>query len=234
MIGKLEASFARISPPLAGVLFLLSLGCIFAWVPTDASLGLSQRIFYYHVPSMLTAFLGFYSGGVASAVYLKTGRSDWDHAANAAIGVGMLFATTGLVTGSIWARTAWGTWWTWDARLTTFLVLWLLFASYSLLRSFARGNELVARYAAVLGVVAAINIPIVQMATRLWRTIHPQVINNPNGGIQDPAMKATFGLCVVAFLTLFTWLWALRVRVLRLEERVEALAADALEGSHAR
>jgi len=232
VIAKLEALFARISPPVAGALFLVTIGCIFVWVPTDAGLGLSQRIFYYHVPSMLTSFVGFAGGGIASAVFLKSGRSDWDHAANAAIGVGMLFATMGLLTGSIWARTAWGTWWTWDARLTTFLVLWLLFASYALLRSFARGNELAARYAGVLAVVAALNIPLVMMATRLWRTIHPQVINNPNGGIQDPAMKATFGLCVVAFLTLFTWLWALRVRVLRLEERVEVLAADALEGSH--
>jgi ABC-type transport system involved in cytochrome c biogenesis permease subunit len=121
VIAKLEA-FSLASRPGRGALFLVTLGCIFVWVPTDAGLGLSQRIFYYHVPSMLTSFVGFAGGGIASAVFLKSGRSDWDHAANAAIGVGMLFATMGLLTGSIWARTAWGTWWTWDARLTTFLV----------------------------------------------------------------------------------------------------------------
>jgi heme exporter protein C len=78
-----------------------------------------------------------------------------------------------------------------------------------------------------------VNIPIVMMATRLWRTIHPQVINNPSGGIQDPAMRATLGLCMLAFLTLFSWLWALRVRVLRLQERAEVLAAEIEEGAYA-
>jgi heme exporter protein C len=234
VIARLESLFARFAPPVAGALVLVSLGCVFAWVPTDAGLGLSQRIFYYHVPSAITAFIGFAGGGVASAVFLRNGSSDWDHAAHASIGVAMVFATLVLITGSIWARTAWGTWWTWDARLTTFLVLWLLFASYVLLRSFARGNELSTRYAAVLAIVSAVNIPLVQMATRLWRTIHPQVINNPSGGIQDPAMRTTLAVCLAAFVALFTWLWALRVRVLRLEERVEILAADALEGSHGR
>jgi heme exporter protein C len=234
VIPKLERLFLRISPVLAGVLFPVTLWAVFYWVPTDAGLGLSQRIFYYHVPSALTSFVGFAAGGIASAVFLKTGWSDWDHAAHASIGVAMVFATILLLTGSIWARTAWGTWWTWDARLTTFLVLWLLFASYSLLRSFAEGTELARRYAAVLAVVSALNIPIVMMATRLWRTIHPQVINNPSGGIQDPAMKTAFTICLVAFLTLFTWLWALRVRVLRLEERVEELGAEIPEGAPVR
>jgi heme exporter protein C len=230
----LERIFLRLAPPAAGALFLVTLWAVFFWVPTDAGLGLSQRIFYYHVPSATTSFLGFAAGGVASALFLKTRRSDWDHAAHAAIGVAMTFATIVLLTGSIWARTAWGTWWTWDARLTTFLVLWALFASYSLLRGFTRGSELGPRYAAVLAVVGALNIPLVMMATRLWRTIHPQVIRNPQGGIQDPAMRATLGLCMIAFFVLFAWLWALRVRVLRLDERVELLTADVAEGRPAR
>jgi heme exporter protein C len=234
VVSRLESIVLRISPLVTGALFLVTLWCVFYWVPTDVGLGLSQRIFYYHVPSATTSFLGFAAGGLASAVYLKTGRSDWDHAARASIDVAMLFATMLLITGSIWARTAWGTWWTWDARLTTFLVLWLLFAAYALLRSFSRGSELGARYAAVLALVSALNIPLVMMATRLWRTIHPQVIRNPSGGIQDPAMRATLGLCMVAFVLLFTWLWALRVRVLRLDEHLETLIADASESRYAR
>lgn len=234
MLAALERTLLRFTPPLIAALFLVSIACVFFWVPTDAGLGLSQRIFYYHVPSASVSFLGFGLGGAASALFLYNGRSEWDMAARASISVAMVFATMVLVTGSIWARTAWGTWWTWDARLTTFLVLWLLFASYGLLRSFARGTELGSRYAAVLAVVGTLNIPLVMMATRLWRTIHPQVINNPQGGIEDPAMKTTLGLSMLAFLVLFTLLWALRMRILRLEERVDVLLFEAAEGGHHR
>lgn len=234
MVGTLEKVLLRFAPALVAGLFLVSIGCVFFWVPTDAGLGLSQRIFYYHVPAATASFLGFAVGGAASAFFLASGRSEWDMAARASISVAMVFATMVLITGSIWARTAWGTWWTWDARLTTFLVLWLLFAAYPLLRSFARGSELGSRYAAVLAIVGTLNIPLVMMATRLWRTIHPQVIANPQGGIQDPAMKATLGLSMVAFLALFALLWALRLRVLRLDERIDMLVLEAEEGGHKR
>jgi heme exporter protein C len=230
----LEGIFLRLAPGAVAVLIPLTIWCVFFWVPTDAFLGLSQRIFYYHVPSATTSFLGFASGGIASAVFLAKGRADWDHAARAAIDTAIVFATMVLVSGSIWARTAWGTWWTWDARLTTFLVLWLVFVVYELLRSYASENELGTRYAAVLAVVGTVNIPLVMMATRLWRTIHPQVIRNPQGGIDDPAMETTLGLCMFTFFALFAWLWALRVRGLRLEERVAALTHDSLDEEYAR
>lgn len=227
MIPKIANLIFKISPPVVCFLFPITLWAVFFWVPTDAFLGLSQRIFYYHVPSAITCFVGFASGGLCSAVFLKTGRSDWDHAAHAAIGVGLLFGAILLTTGMVWARTAWGNWWVWDARLTTFLVLWLIFASYVLLRSMASDNEMMPRYAAVLAIVGCVNIPVVQFATRLWRTLHPQVIRNPEGGINDPAMQATLGMCLVAFLVLFTWLWAMRVRVLLMGERIDGLLDDA-------
>ncbi len=111
---------------------------------------------------------------------------------------------------------------TWDSRLTTFLVLWLLFAGYLLLRSFA-DEELGPRYAAVLALVGTLNIPLVMFATRIWRTIHPQVIRNPSGGIEDPRMIAALLLSMATFLTLAPWLWSLRFRVLRLQEAVAVL-----------
>jgi len=233
MVRRIEHIALLLAPPVAGVAILASLLAVFFWVPTDAGLGLSQRIFYYHVPSASMSFLAFAVAGGASALFLKTGGDDWDHAAHAGVRVGMTFATILLGTGMVWARTAWGTWWTWDARLTTFLVLWLVFATYLLLRGMARGNEMAPRYAAVLAVVGALNIPLVMMATRLWRTIHPQVVRNPEGGISDPAMQATFGLCMVAFLVLFTWLWALTVRMLRLSARAELLTEAAYEAEGA-
>jgi heme exporter protein C len=229
MLKNVDRVLLRMLLPAVTALMLVSIWGVFFWVPTDANLGLSQRIFYFHVPVASAAYLGFALGGVASAFFLGTGRNEWETAAQAMISTAMMFATMVLVTGSIWARTAWGTWWTWDARLTTFLVLWMLFAAYGLLRSFARGSELASRYAAVLAIIGTLNIPLVMMATRLWRTIHPQVIRNPSGGIQDPAMRATFAISMVAFLLLFILLSALRARVLRLAEKVDMLELEAAE-----
>ncbi len=226
MIRKVENVVLTVAPPLAGLVVLISLWAIFAWVPTDKGLGLSQRIFYYHVPSATSCFLAFIGAGVASIAFLKTRNPQWDHAAHAAVGVGMIFATIVLVTGSIWARTAWGTWWTWDARLTTFLILWILFAVYLMLRTFARDNDMMPNYAGVLAIVGALNIPLVMLATKLWRTIHPQVINNPDGGLEDPRMVTTLLLSMAAVLLVFLWLWALRMRVLRLTERTELLVGQ--------
>lgn len=224
-----EKWILRLAPPLAGAAVLVSLGAIFFWVPTDAGLGISQRIFYYHVPSATTCFACFAGAGLFSALFLRTRSSVWDHAAQSAVETGILFGTIVLATGSIWARTAWGTWWTWDARLTTFLVLWLVFAGYLLLRQMTADDDFGPRYAAVLAIVGALNIPLVMFATRLWRTIHPQVIRNPEGGIDDPRMVAALLLSFVAILTTGAWLWALRLRVLRVGERVSLLVERRLE-----
>lgn len=226
MVDSLQRWLLRLAPPLALPLVLASLFTIFAWVPTDATLGLSQRIFYWHVPAAVVCYLAFAVAGLASAAYLKTRRADWDHAAHAAVSVGMLFATIVIGTGSIWGHTAWGTWWTWDARLSTFLVLWLEFASYLLLRTFARDNEMAPRYAAVLALMGTATVPLVMMATRLFRTIHPQVIRNPEGGIDDPRMVAALLLGFGTYLVLVLWLWALKLAQLRTESRVELLEGD--------
>jgi heme exporter protein C len=222
MILFLERHIARWAPFAVGPLLLSSITMIFFIVPSDKGLGISQRIFYYHVPCASTCFGAFAFAGLTSAMFLYKRDRIWDQAAHAAVSVGMLFATLVLLTGSIWARTAWGTWWTWDSRLTTFLVLWLLFAGYLLLRQFA-DDELGPRYAAVLALLGCLNIPLVMFATRIWRTIHPQVIRNPSGGIDDPRMIAALVLSLATFFTLAPWLWSLRLRVLRLEESVSTM-----------
>jgi heme exporter protein C len=226
MINSLQRWVLFLAPPLALAFGLVSLWAIFFWVPTDATLGLSQRIFYWHVPSATSCYLAFAIAGIASIGYLRTRKADWDHAAHAGVSVGMMLATITIGTGSIWAHTAWGAWWTWDARLTTFLVLWLVFASYLLLRIFARDNEMAPRYAAVLALVGAANVPLVIMATRIFRTIHPQVINNPKGGIDDPRMVTTLLLSFAAFLAIVLWLWALKLAELRLAGRLDLLEGD--------
>jgi heme exporter protein C len=216
----------RLAPPIATLFIPTAIVAVFFWVPTDAGLGLSQRIFYFHVPCALAAFASYAAAGLSAIAYLRSSSSEWDHASNAAVGTGMLFGSLVLITGSIWARTAWGTWWTWDARLTTFLILWLVFASYAMLRALARGSDMAPRYAAVLAIVGTMNIPLVMVATKLWRTIHPQVIGNPKGGIEDPRMLATLGLGMVAILSLCVWFWALRSQTLRVEEKLAVLEAS--------
>lgn len=226
MIDALQRWILRLAPPLALPLLLVSLWAIFFWVPTEQTLGLSQRIFYWHVPAATGCYLAFGIAGAASIAYLRTRRPDWDHAGHAAVSVGLLFATITIGTGSIWAHTAWGAWWTGDSRLTTFLVLWLIFASYLLLRIFARDNEMAPRYAAVLAIVGAVNIPLVIMATRLFRTIHPQVINNPQGGIDDPRMVYALLLSFAAFVVLILWMWALKLAQLRIAGRLDLIEGD--------
>lgn len=226
MIDALQRWILKVAPVVALPLALASLAGTFFWVPTEKGLGLSQRIFYWHVPTATSCYLAFAIAGAASIAYLRTRRADWDHAAHAAVSVGVLFATMTLGTGVIWGHTAWGTWWTGDSRLTTFLVLWLIYASYLLLRMFARDSEMAPRYAAVLAIVGLVNIPVVVMATRIFRTIHPQVINNPQGGIDDPRMVATLLISFVAFLALVLWLWALRMAQLRLAGRLELIEAE--------
>ena len=223
VLETIESWLLFVAPPTAMLMVPASILAIFFWVPTDAGLGLSQRIFYFHVPCATATFAAFAIAGVSAFVYLRSSDPGWDHASSAAVTTGMLFGTLVLATGSIWARTAWGTWWTWDARLTTFLILWLVFASYLTLRALGRGNDMMPRYAAVLAIVGALNIPLVMMATRLWRTIHPQVIRNPDGGIQDARMSTTLGLSAIAILSLFLWFWSVRSKLSRLEERVDSL-----------
>lgn len=231
MIDFLQRWFLRLMPWVAIPLLMAALFGVFAWVPTDKVLGLSQRIFYFHVPAATACYVAFGAAGLASAAFLKSRKEIWDQAAHAAVSVGMVFATIVLVTGCIWGHTAWGTWWTWDARLTTFLVLWLVYAAYMLLRNLARENDMAPRYAAVLAITGALNVPLVFLATRLFRTIHPQVINNPEGGIHDSRMVWTLMLAMFGFLAMILWLWALRLATLRLQARVDRLVEESYQRS---
>src|SRR6266446_6632311 len=142
---------------------------VFVYVPTEAQQGIVQRIFYFHVPCAWVAFAAFALVAIAGVFYLWLGQQVWDDLGYAAAEVGMLFCTLVLITGSIWAKPIWGTWWTWDSRLTTTLVLWLLYAGYLTLRVMAGELSEVGRLAAVVGIVAAADVPIIIVSVRLWR-----------------------------------------------------------------
>jgi heme exporter protein C len=219
-----------ILPPVTLTVMLAAIYMVFVYVPTDKVQGIVQRIFYFHVPLAIMAFLAFGTVAVASVMFLWRGTRSWDRIAHAAAEVGMLFCSLVLITGPIWARPVWGTWWTWDARLTTTLILWLIYAAYLMLRSTSGAGDQGARYAAVLGIVGAVDIPIINRSVYWWRTIHPAVLITREGGsgLADPRMQATLGICFLAFFLLFLWLLWVRNENMRLGDEVEALRQQAL------
>jgi heme exporter protein C len=215
----------RILPLATTVAMLAALWCVFVYVPNERIQGAVQRIFYFHVNSAWAAFLGFFIAAGASGAYLWRGDAAADRVAVAAVEVGMLFCTMVLVTGPIWARPIWGAWWTWDPRLTMTIILWTIYAVYLVLRSSAREDPQIARYAAVLAVVGVLDVPLIQISVRLWRGIHPSVISAPanKGGLEDPRMVVALLVSMVAFAFLFTWLLRLRYEGLRLRHEFQRL-----------
>ena len=198
---------------------------VFAYVPTEAQQGIVQRIFYFHVPCAWVAFAAFAVVAISGGFYLWLGQQVWDDLAYASAEVGMLFCTLVLISGSIWAKPIWGAWWTWDSRLTTTLVLWLLYAGYLTLRVMADEVPQVGRLAAVVGIVAAADVPVIIVSVRLWRTIHPAVIVTRQGGhgLEDPRMIATLLVSMAAFTALSAWLLMLRFSTLRTTVRIANL-----------
>lgn len=205
--------------------------------PNDAMQGEIFRIIYYHVPSFATAFFGFAVSLVGSICFLAYRRSQPERAqkadawALAGAEIGVVFCSVGLTTGPLWARRAWSIWWTWDARLTTTLVLWLIYVSYLLLRRFAAGPQM-QTLAAVLGIFGAIDVPIVYMANRWWRTQHPApVFGGGEGSGMDPSMV---GALMWNMLAWFAWgilILLLRYTAERRNQKVaERAAQDALHG----
>ena len=172
------------------VAILLSLWAIFIYVPTEKVLGIVQRIFYFHVSLGLNTFLAFFIVFVSSILYLWKRDPRYDCVAHAAAEIGVVLCTLVLITGSIWGRASWGAWWTWDARLTTSLVLWLIYVAYLMLRA-AAGNDLQrARFAAVFGIVGFMDVPIVYFSIHWWsRSMHPVVIKTSGIGLAPPCCK---------------------------------------------
>lgn len=211
-----------------GLLMLASIYMVFAYVPTEADQGIVQRIFYFHVPCAWVAFAAFGLVAICGVFYLWLGQQIWDDLGYAAAESGMVFCTLVLITGSLWAKPIWGTWWTWDSRLTTTLILWLLYGGYLLLRAMADDTPQVARFAAVIGIVAAADVPVVIVSVRLWRTIHPAVLVTRQGahGLEDPRMVATLMVAMIAFTAMFTWILMLRLATLRVRTRLAIAARD--------
>lgn len=208
---------------LAGVSACALVGAfamVFFYAPIEASMGVVQRIFYFHVPSAIAAYAGFIVACVASVIYLLNGDRRADIVARAGTEVGVLFCAAVLTSGPIWARKAWGTWWTGEPRLLLTLVMFLIFVAYLIVREVGGRAELTRKICAVLAILGVADIPIIRMAVARWRGNHPQVIAGEGGGITPEmgyVLLATFAAIALVFATLM----ALRIRVGLLEEDVE-------------
>ena len=188
--------------------------------------GQLQRIFYVHVPSAWVGYLAFAIVFISSIAYLRTGARRWDLLAHSAAEIGVLFISLVLITGPIWARPVWGTWWQWDARLTSALVMWLTYIGYLFLRNLTVDGARAGRLAAVVGIVGFINVPIVHFSVQWWRTLHPSGPTPANpieaSGLEGTEM-ITFFVALVSFTLLFAWLLVQRARVGRLTDAIEEL-----------
>lgn len=217
-------------PLLAGIATLGMIGAglmIFIYAPADALEGDVQRIFYLHVATAIGAFVAFTTVAVAGAVYLLRESPTADRVALAAAEVGLLFTSITLVMGSLYGKGIWGTYWTWDARLTSTLVLWLMYAAYLLVRRIAAPGRQAARFAAVVGIIGALDIPVVYLSVKWWRTQHPDSVLVTTSGPALPAtMLEAFLVTLVATLFLGFVLGLVRYRLEVMTEKV----ADSLEG----
>jgi heme exporter protein C len=189
-------------------------------VPPDAAQGDVQRLMYVHVPAAWLAFMSFGVVFVASVAYLKTGRIQWDRVAAASAEIGVLFCALTILLGSLWGRPVWGTWWTWDPRLTTTAVLLLIYVGYVSLRKVADSPARRARWSAVVGVIGFIDVPIVHLSVVWWRSLHQQAtVLRPGAPTIAGSMLATLLLAFVAFSLAYGYLLAVRMRLGRLEDR---------------
>jgi len=203
------------------VLMIAALYLIFIYVPTERNMGVVQRIFYFHVPLAWVSLLAFLFVFVCSVLYLWKRVIKWDTLAHAAAEVGIVFITLVLITGTVWAKSIWGAWWTWDARLTATLVLWLIYLAYLLIRNYATEQAQGARFAAVLGIVGFIDVPIVVLAVNLWRTQHPPALIF-EGGITSP-MLLTILVSIAAFTVLYILMVIQSASMKNLETEVKRL-----------
>jgi heme exporter protein C len=208
----------------AVALMLLAAGAIFLFAPTDALQGPVQRIFYLHVSSAIAAYGCFAVVLLGGIIYLRNGSLAADRLARAGALVGLVFTTVTLVMGMLWAKPIWGTFWAWDARLTSTLVLWIIYAGYLLVRRLAEPGRQAARIAAVVGIFGFIDVPIVHFSVTWWRTQHPGpvIVNDA----LPPEMLATFLFTMACTLALAAAMIAIRYRIEVLADGPEPAVAE--------
>ncbi|GJL77489.1 MAG: cytochrome c assembly protein [Nitrospinaceae bacterium] len=214
----------------AGVV-IAAMAAIYLYAPTEQTEGPIQRIMYFHIPSAWLSFFAFFVVFISSILFLWKKEREWDIYAHASAEIGVIFCSLVLITGPIWARPIWGAWWVWDARLTSTLILWLIYVAYLMLRSQTEPGSMRARYAAVLGIVGFLDIPLIHFSVLWWRAFHPQpkVITAQGFGIGlDSSMMATLLVSLAAFTLLYFVLMGQRIRQEKMKDELDRLKKEKL------
>ena len=205
----------------------LTLYMVFFWVPTEVNLGVSQRIFYFHVPLGWLGMLSIVLVAFASIMYLITRKENWDSLAYTTAELGVVFSSLILVTGVIWARGDLGWWWTWDAKLTTTLILWFVYVGYLMVRAYAPKGSQGARFGAVVALFGAIDAPIIYMTTVWWRTAHPELNTGPlaeiDNALDSGRIYLTLMVAVIAFTVLYAYILVERYSLRRSEAALDEI-----------
>jgi len=211
---------------LTFIVVSVALYFIFIYAPTVKDEGHVQRIMYFHVPSAWTAFFAFFIVFVTSILFLWKKEREWDIVAHSSAEVGVVFCSLILLTGPVWAKPIWGTWWQWDPRLTSSLILWLIYLAYLMIKSQAGTGSQGARYAAVLGIVGFLDIPIIHFSVLWWRTIHPKpkmlTMEKVGSGL-EPSMIITLMVSLTAFTFLYFLFMGQRIKLEKMKDSVEEL-----------
>jgi heme exporter protein C len=208
---------------LCGPALVLGQYLVWAYAPVEQTMGDAQKIFYVHVPLAWWGLIAFFTVFVSGILYLWKRNPFFDQLAGVAAETGVLFAGLALITGSLWARSSWGVWWTWDPRLTTTLIMWFVYAGYLVVRVAGVGGERGAAIRAVLGIAAFLDVPLVFLSARLWRGIHPEAM--ASGGGLEPEMLTTLLVCLGGWGLMWLCLMGIRLRQTLLRARIEAAEA---------
>ncbi|HWF38892.1 MAG TPA: cytochrome c biogenesis protein CcsA [Candidatus Acidoferrales bacterium] len=221
MKGRIAITFG-----IAALVFFAGYAALFI-APDEATMHQIQRIFYFHLPAWMTSFTAFTIVFISNIAYLNTKRLKWDYLGVAAAEVGVMCCSIGLITGPLWAKPVWGIWWTWDARLTTTFILWLLYISYLLLRGLLEDSQKRASLSAVFGIFAFLDVPLVYVSNRLWRTQHPQpVLAGGAGSGLDPTMGKVLLVCVISMFAVMIPVLIDRYRLERLRHEFDELRLE--------
>ena len=210
---------------LVMLLMFIALLLVYGYAPIEKTMGIAQKIFYFHVPSAFMAFISFAIVFVASILYLRSKDDKYDRVASSAAEVGVIFSILMLLTGPIWARSAWGVWWTWEPRLTTTLILFLIFVGYLMLRNYGTSGEQMKRYSAVLGIIGFLDVPLVYWSVTWWA---PEITSHPQGLELEPQMKFVLTFSFFTFGLLLLFLLLKRIELSKIRSELEMLKKDYL------
>lgn len=207
-------------------MIIVCLYLIFIWSPIERIMGPVQKIFYFHVASAWNAFFAFFIVFIFSLLYLFTKKRKYDLIAGVSGEIGVVFTAIVLITGPIWARSAWNTWWTWEPRLTTTLILFFMYVAYIVLRQLNMEWQKQARLSAVFGIIGFLNVPVVYMSIQWWGSkLHPQVVKNSEGSALDPEMYFTLMFSAITFTLIYIILMQKGLYAERLKLKVQQLKA---------